>query len=360
MRAVTGRMGERRDKMRKSRLLIVAMVAVGLLLAGCGSDSGTTGDGGQSAGASAVDCSQFLEGFSNLTEVQQQSYFSSYKGKKVRWIGEVAEVTSEGGGYIVSFDADSGWVDVGMDGSQKAVVSDTDKGDLVVYEGVIDSYYEKFEMMSYTTAVGLKSGRIVEQVLQPVWEKEFRYFHTEIVTDGEACFAALDSASVYYMTAVDGATGNVLWKKPHHELDSNMKQDFAGYSEEYVFYYYFDGQWNLLAIDRDTGDTAWSDVFTTGLGELQPYAQAAAEERVTGVVSGDTGAQTQIGGTQFKLDSLNFGLTATRLSDGRLLWEKNWPQSIKALGSTEDLLIVFNHPSSAGAAKLQAFKVSDV
>jgi hypothetical protein len=306
---------------------------------------------------------QFLSGFSKLTDLQQQDYLNKYKGKGVKWIGEVSEVTSEGSGFIVTFKYDYGWAQVIMDITQKAVLSTTNKGDLVMYEGIVDNLEKLLPTALGLFSVKLKSGRIIsQQVLEPVWALSFiQYFDKGqvLITEDYLYILNTNSKSSSIVTAVDVQMGKKRWEKEYPEYYFRLAHHIIGHNEQCIFLNWFDGRDYLQAIDKTTGTIVWTQQFQQNFNETSEMAEKrVVESKGMGFVTGnEVGRETKMGNSSYKIGL--FSLTANRLSDGQLLWEKKW-QDITLLGSTKNLLLVFSYSRQAKANTLEAYKVSEV
>ena len=112
----------------------------------------------------------------SLTELQREQLWNAYKGKSVRWIGELEDVESLRSGIRAAF---SPGIEVVFDESQMATLSALEKGELCMYSGTLESFgdsYSSYHGVRNTLRLG--NGKVIApEVISLLWEKEVPVFN---------------------------------------------------------------------------------------------------------------------------------------------------------------------------------------
>ena len=101
--------------------------------------------------------------YSKYTSLQKKEKFKEYKGKCVKWSGQVDSVSEKGDKMIVRFTsvAASSTVVVKLLPDQKEKLTSYSKGDKITFEAILDSYWERTDYGTWKLPI-LINGKIVE------------------------------------------------------------------------------------------------------------------------------------------------------------------------------------------------------
>lgn len=126
----------------------------------------------------------------SLTGLQREELWKSYKGKRVRWISELEDVSSTKDGAVATF-ADR--IRVSFDTTETPALLQLKKGDMVIYTGALDSF--SYDQYGLASSFQLKSGSIVSLACEEIWSAKVPV--EEAIFGAKGGLGAVDSRHVY-------------------------------------------------------------------------------------------------------------------------------------------------------------------
>jgi len=206
-----------------------------------------------------------------LTSLQRRDFWKDYEAKQVKWTNELKYVSSEKEGPVAYFvnplDRARTEVVVVFDESQESSLEDLNKGDLVTYTGVLDSFRG--------TEISLTDCTIVSLPVVPLWWNGDIDTHSKriLVGDEVLCLgpSTYDDATkgtnrvLPKITAIDRETGELMWEGEETEsilvgIDSHyvyawhLAQLVLRSEPDYPWYWYAS---NIAALNITSGQIDW-------------------------------------------------------------------------------------------------------
>lgn len=168
-----------------------------------------------------------------LTELQRKNIWNKYKGKRVKWVGQVMDVKTWNDSPVVTFlNRASVHVVLICGKKQEENLVSLSKNDLAIYSGILEAYGKDSDLFppdgilkSQRQILKLKNGVIHGLLLTPLWSNQdidVKNLDDEVVFSNNVLYVTVSTnlGSNQYgriMYALDIQNGKTLWQSGPHE-----------------------------------------------------------------------------------------------------------------------------------------------
>ncbi len=304
----------------------------------------------------------------DLTSLQRERFWNRYKGKRVRWTSQLADVSIAAGVITATFEPDPAnfeytcSMQVAFDREHESTLARLSKGDLVSYAGTLSSYAYGTLGRSRTT-VRLDKGSIsVPKVLLPVWSTDVGLHSPNYIMDDDTVYVTERIGSSLNLKAVNAETGKVKFSRQHSE--EAIAKRFKGYTYGSAFFCrllgadaqciyasssalarHLTNTYGFHAYRKRDGGLAWYEASTGTEEKGVEDVLRRRKIRFSSRPQERTAHQARSGDILLEIDPSYGTLTGRELTTSRVLWVGTLPGLSGILAVRGDMLYLETHRS---------------